>query len=236
MPKLNKDGKGIIGFIDVGSIGKLPNPWLENANIISKVLKFEPQEDTKNEINIINYDTALWMENTTRNFYIYKGIDSTGSSLFEQNFEYVRSNFEQLSKTGPKKLAKTWFDRSTLTDTLQLKCRTLDSVLSELDISFDFLKIDAQGAEYQILKGSETFLRSNCIGLHLELFVIPLYKGITLLPDVKDYLNGLGFTLKRKMPAHGSFNSQHDCIFLKENVDEVDVHKLNLIKKVYKIK
>jgi hypothetical protein len=77
------------------------------------------------------------------------------------------------------------------------------------------LKIDAQGAEYPILKGAEKLLSGSCIGLHLELFVIPLYKGIKLLDEVKGYLRGFGFELLKKFPAHGSFDSQHDCLFLK---------------------
>ena len=98
-----------------------------------------------------------------------------------------------------------------------IACRKLDDVLQELrhPFPYHFLKIDAQGAEYEILRGSENFLKDACLGLHLELFVLPMYKGIKLLPEVVEYLDPLSFELVKKFPAHGSFESQHDCVFLK---------------------
>lgn len=92
--------------------------------------------------------------------------------------------------------------------------------------------IDAQGAEYEILKGSQSFLSESCIGLHLELFTLPLYKGITLLDDVEAYLLNFGFQLVKKYPAHGTFDSQHDCLFLK---DRADPDLLATIRNIYGI-
>ena len=98
--------------------------------------------------------------------------------------------------------------------------------------SFHFLKIDAQGAEYEILEGAQKFLDEDCLGLHLELFTIPLYKGIRLLPQVEDYLSGLGFELVKKFPAHGSFDSQNDCVFLKKQANNRIV---DIIRETYDI-
>jgi FkbM family methyltransferase len=234
-PPINKKGNGIIGFIDVGSKGALPSPWREHADIINVLLRFEPQENSASEDFVISFDHALWEKNMVRDFYIYRGFEGTGSSLFKQNIDYVRSNFDELKKYGSSTLARTWFDRSECIEVRNIACRTLDGILEDLNIAFDFLKIDAQGAEYQILKGAERFLKDKCLGLHLELFNIPLYKDIKLLPEVRDYLAGIGFSLKKQMPAHGTFNSQHDCIFLKEKVDENEQHKLEKIKMIYKI-
>lgn len=66
------------------------------------------------------------------------------------------------------------------------------------------------------MRGAEKLLRETCVGLHLELFEIPLYKGIKLLPEVVEYVKGFDFELVKKFPAHGSFDSQHDCVFLKK--------------------
>ena len=84
-----------------------------------------------------------------------------------------------------------------------------------------FMKIDAQGAEMEILKGGIKFLEHHCVGLQLELFQLPLYKGIALKPDVVGFLATFGFALVQEMPPHGTFDSQNDCIFLhKERGDE----------------
>ena len=81
------------------------------------------------------------------------------------------------------------------------------------------MKIDAQGAEFNILKGAESLLKTSCVGLHLELFNIPLYKGIALINEVESYLGKLNFKLIKKFPFHGTFDSQNDCLFIKKNGD-----------------
>lgn len=218
---VNFMGKGVINLIDVGSVGELPYPWQSNAKKINHLLKFEPREQSSQNQYIVSVNTALWESNCERDFYIYKGFSGTGSSLFPQNYEYVTDNFEQIRHRGPEKLASTWFERSQLDRMEKITCRKLDNVLENLAHSFPyhFLKIDAQGAEYEILKGAEKFLSESCLGLHLELFILPLYKGIKLLPEVEAYLDVLGFELVKKLPAHGSFDSQHDCIFLKKGAE-----------------
>lgn len=234
---INYRNRGTINFIDVGSLGNLPEPWLSNAKHIRTLLSFEPLEEAGKRKNVIISSNALWSENCKRPFYIYKGLRSTGSSLFEQNFEYVGQNFDTLKNTGPKHLAETWHKRSELLKVEECDCKTLDQTLEELDLpfSFDFLKIDAQGAEFEILRGAEDFLKNSCTGLHLELFNIPLYKGIKLLPDVAEYLKGFGFRLIKKMPAHGTFNSQNDCIFIREKISDDKNEIKQLILKIYSV-
>lgn len=176
-------------------------------------------------------ETALWSAEETRPLYIYNYGE--GVSLYKQNYDYVFENFEQLREQGPENLATTWFERSGLKEKTTIDCQTLDGVLNGRGImgQFDFLKIDAQGAEYEILKGGEEYLQNHCLGLHLELFTIPLYEDILLLPEVESYLEELGYELVTKMPAHGTFNSQHDCLFLHE--DRVDGMTRDLIETVY---
>ncbi|MDQ6997175.1 MAG: FkbM family methyltransferase, partial [Mariprofundus sp.] len=231
--KLNYNKKGVINFIDVGSVGGLPEPWNSNANKVNFLLNFEPNESLKKGVNFMTYNTAVWEKEEVRPFYIYKGFKGTGSSLFKQNFEYVKQNFDILKERGSKRLANSWFERSKLIKTSTLKCRTIDSILKEEFPStvFHFMKIDAQGAEYNILKGSENLLRS-CTGLHLELFTIPLYEGIALMSTVENYLSKFGFQLVKTFPPHGSFNSQNDCLFLKKEKHPI---YSPLIRKIYKI-
>jgi FkbM family methyltransferase len=234
---INYRNRGRINVIDVGSLGNLPEPWLSNARHIKKLLSFEPLENPDKRKNVLISARALWSEKCRKQFYVYKGFRSSGSSLFEQNFEYVEKNFEELKDIGPRHLAKTWRERSQLVKTSEIECETLDSVLEDLKVpfSFDFLKIDAQGAEYDILLGAKDFLRDSCTGLHLELFNIPLYKGIKLLPDVVELLKHHGFDLVKKMPFHGSFNSQNDCLFLKKDVPDEKKEIYELIRTIYRL-
>ncbi|WP_369999085.1 FkbM family methyltransferase [Winogradskyella sp.] len=231
--KLNHKDKGVINFIDIGSVGGLPEPWQSNAFRVKYLLNFEPNETIKEGLNFMTYNTAIWRKEEERPFYIYKGLKGTGSSLLEQNYEYVQENFDSLKNKGPKRLAITWFERSKLVKTLNLKCKSLDAILNEKFPSkdFHFIKIDAQGAELNILKGAETALK-KCVGLHLELFSIPLYKNMALLPEVEEYLSQHDFKLVKKFPPHGTFNSQNDCLFLKKKEDDTFAP---LIRQVYNI-
>ena len=228
---LNHKNKGKINFIDVGSVGDLPEPWFSNASKIKFVLNFEPSKSIRKEVNSMTYNTAVWEHETTLPFYIYKGFKGTGSSLFKQNYKFVEDNFTELKEKGPKKLADSWFERSKLVKTFKIKCRTIDAILKEefLDAEFHFMKIDAQGAEYNILKGAEKFLE-KCSGLHLELFTIPLYEDIVLLDEVVEYLSKFDFYLAKKYPTHGTFNSQYDCLFLKKG-DQTEI--TSLVKEIY---
>ncbi len=216
---VNARNQGIVNLIDVGSVGDLPDPWYQHAATIHHLLKFEPRDYPDTNPFVTTVDAALWECEGKRDFYIYRGGSGVGSSLFEQNYDFVEANFRWLQRRGPSRLAKTWFQRSQLDHVERIPCRRLDNVLHELGHPFPyhFLKIDAQGAEYQILRGAEQFLARDCLGLHLELFVIPLYKGIQRLPAVVNYLDDMGFDFVQRFPPHGSFNSQHDCVFLKRN-------------------
>lgn len=211
--RMNGAGSGVLGFIDVGSAGGLPAPWDRHAYLIRRMLRFEPRDAQARDPNVTTLDVALWERDETRNFYVNHVAD--GSSLFPQNLEYVRTHFATLRERGSPELADSWFERSALSRTERLPCRALDGVLAELDEPFDFLKIDAQGAEHQILKGAEGFLQDHCIALHLEVWTIPLYEGISLLPELEDWLECYDFSLVYKASPHGTFHSQHDCLFMK---------------------
>lgn len=230
--KINNQGKGLINLIDIGSAsGKLPSPWYENSGYIAKLLCFDPQEESNIKGDLISKSIGLWKEEGQVDLHLFS--HPSGASLYRQNTEYVEENFEELKNRGNKEYANTWFERSRLKDIIKIQVNTLDTIIESLDfeIEFDFLKIDAQGAEYDILKGAENFLKNSCIGLHLELFNIPLYKDILLEPQVTDYLRTKGFQLIKKMPAHGTFNSQNDCLYLKLDTQKND--RLNLIKRIY---
>lgn len=220
-------------FIDIGSIGGLPKPWNKYSKNIDFLLNFEPNDKTVITPNSMTYNTAVWEKEETLPFYIYKGFNNTGSSLFKQNYAYVKKNWNIIKDRGPKNLAQTWEERSSLIEIKTLKCKALDTILTEelSEKKFHFLKIDAQGSEYNILKGAENFLRTTCVGLHLELFVIPLYQGIKLLDDVVSYLETFGFELVKKFPAHGTFNSQHDCLFIHKTKNPKIA---DIIKRIYK--
>ena len=218
---INRSGRGIVNLIDVGSVGGLPAPWDKHANLLRHVLKFEPLEQPTKSGTVITVPAALWSRPEEREFYIQAGA-STGDSLYPPNFEWVKDHWAEIKDRGPRELADTWLERSTIVRTERLTTTTLDVVLAGLGASvrYHVLKIDAQGADYDILVGAQRFLERDCLAIHLEGFVLPLIKGVTLLPDVDKHLDALGFERIWTAPAHGSFDSQHDVLYVRRGVTE----------------
>ncbi len=99
----------------------------------------------------------------------------------------------------------------------------LDSKVSEVlgptDVAF--LKIDVQGFEKEVLAGAESTVNDRCVGVQLELSLIPLYEGAMLIREALDLVHSLGFTLTGLLPAVTDVRSgrmlQADGIFFREN-------------------
>ena len=72
----------------------------------------------------------------------------------------------------------------------------LDSLAQEIIKRNDrvYLKIDTQGYEMEVLKGSENIL-DKVILIELELTVVPLYENQVLYEEMAQHLNGLGYDL-----------------------------------------
>lgn len=211
---INWAGRGQIGLVDVGAAGFPPEPWLNHPGAIRALLSFEPRQRSSQSNRVRSVDAALWSRRERRPFYIFRGLRGQGSSLLVPDLEWVRQNWAWLSKLGPRELAESYFARNEVVETRSVECRTLDDVLDEVGGTYHFLKVDAQGAELEILKGAQRFLSTQCVGLQLELMVYPLVQGAATMDEVTAFLADLGFDLVLKLPPHGSFDSQHDCVYL----------------------
>jgi FkbM family methyltransferase len=60
----------------------------------------------------------------------------------------------------------------------------------------DFIKLDTQGAELEILRGAGALL-DGCLGIEAEIMFHPLYVGQPLFADVDAFLRSRGFSLWR---------------------------------------
>lgn len=146
--------------------------------------------------------------------------DPNSSSLFETNdyFSdyYIESpDFDRIQKEAHKKVEE-----------LSLDLIPLDSI--NLKFTIDFLSLDTQGSELDILKSAKNSL-DKTIGIYTEVNFAPLYEGIPLYGDVSNYLDKLGFQLinidlqngfaPRNLPVGFRLNkmvNQGDALFLKK--------------------
>lgn len=80
--------------------------------------------------------------------------------------------------------------------TIDIETSTLDAFCAAEGINtIDFLQIDVQGAELQVLKGASEILNRGVLGIQAEVEFSHLYVNQPLFADVDVYLRGHGFTL-----------------------------------------
>ena len=88
-----------------------------------------------------------------------------------------------------------WPDYFDVVDTYQCEAQCLDDIaLAEGIAELDFLGLDTQGTEMQILDGGRSVL-SRTTFVHVEMETVPLYKDQALLAEVMGWLTDAGFRL-----------------------------------------
>lgn len=81
--------------------------------------------------------------------------------------------------------------------TVEVECRTLDQVSKEYALSFiDIVKLDVQGAELEVLKGSQAMLASGAIRvIYAEVTMAASYLKQAELKRMLDFLDKFGYQL-----------------------------------------
>ena len=111
--------------------------------------------------------------------------------------------------------------RAAYVGTQKIRVKPLDAVFPKYwnSTSSVFLKIDTQGYEKRVLEGAMDSLR-HIKGIQLEVSLVPLYEGETLLHEILPYALDLDYTLMSIEPGfHDSATGrlfQADLIFFKE--------------------
>jgi FkbM family methyltransferase len=77
--------------------------------------------------------------------------------------------------------------------TIEVDCETLDAAVADLD-SVDFLKLDTQGSELEILHGGPRTL-ANSVMVEVEVEFAPVYEAQPLFGQVDAFLRGQDFIL-----------------------------------------
>jgi hypothetical protein len=85
-------------------------------------------------------------------------------------------------------------DRLRLVRKETLTVGTLDVALQEMGLTgLDFIKLDTQGSELDLLEGAEATLAGDVFGIEVEVEFTDLYTGQALFPDVHAFLTNHGF-------------------------------------------
>jgi FkbM family methyltransferase len=164
--------------IDIVDVGVAYGP-LVNAGL-ARVVGFEPVEAECAKLNAMAMPNQKYLpyfvgDGALRKFYLTN--KPMTSSLYEPNTRLL-SRFQVLEE---------------LTQTVQVsdaQTRRLDDIPEITNI--DYIKIDVQGAELDVIRGGTKALR-NAVVVHCEVEFVPMYKGQPLFGDVDAALRAQGF-------------------------------------------
>jgi len=177
-------------FVDIGAnIGYCS---LLMASVGAKVLSFEPQPS-----NLFYFQSSLERSN------LYNSIELFPIGLGNEVGNFTM--YAQIGNQGNSVIGKRLHDdefNSALAKTMipyNISVNTLDNVFARPELTgkvISVLKIDAQGFETNILKGSKSLLSSGRIRIiKLELSIKFLEGQGTSCQEVVDLLTGFGYSI-----------------------------------------
>jgi len=161
---------------------------------------FEANEEHENILRSLGSKVFIGLlgnENTEKEFYAARGIN-TGDSIFREQTQYYREENINIRK---------------------LSMRTLDSIVIENNLPKpDFVKIDTQGAELLILEGGYATI-SNAEFILLETKILEYNLGAPLIVETIKYMDAIGYRIFDILEFHylpsGELN-EIDILFAKK--------------------
>ena len=218
-------GEKIIS-LDVGAQGGFnsdnffPNKYNHFfENILVEPIKTEA-EKLKNEKFLIN--KGLWSKKERKKLYILENRLGS-SSMYLPNQEAF--DLHNINKKD--------FENYKVTRSIEIDCDTISSQLSELKINIlDYLKIDTQGAELEILKGMGGY---RPLLIKIEAHFFSMYKNVPGWHELTSFLYKMNYVLidwkgigkhVSRIPAEAdmifipNFNNEDGKKLVKDNIEK----------------
>jgi FkbM family methyltransferase len=181
---------GIATVIDVGANKGQYARELRTAGYQGAIMSFEPLETVYPVLQAAAADDASW-----QTFRVALS-DSTGHAEL-----HVAANTASSSLRPMLPLHEQIEPKAAIVGRTVVPLARLDDLLASNPlVPPALLKIDVQGHELDVLRGSPDALRAIAL-LELEVSIRPLYEGQPLLHDVLDATRSLGFRLVALEPG-----------------------------------
>ena len=190
-----------ISILDVGARDGVGGPWNKiNKDFVDLILvEPDPEEAAKieNELskkqNSIVVQAAFW--NDEKSLLLNLNQSPGTSSIFSSNFSFLN----QFSDSNRFKSVKK----------IIVKCDTIDYLIEKNQMPhFDFAKIDIQGGELAVLEGGKNYIKSNVVGLEVEVEFGKMYVDQPLFAEIDIFIRStLGLELWDLSKAHWKYLS-----------------------------
>jgi FkbM family methyltransferase len=172
-------------YVDIGSSGDI-NPSFIDAFAGSKFIACDPLDELIIEsqkgisrsggaLDFIG-KTLVWNKKDTLPFYVCQKREV--SSVLKPNEQFI-SKF-----LNP--------ERFNIVDTLEYQADKLDNLLND---RIDYLKIDVQGASFEVLEGAKKHLQDSAPMLEVELEFEQVYKNQKLIEDTTKMLRKYDYNI-----------------------------------------
>jgi hypothetical protein len=199
-----------INIIDIGSSALPPQNCIEIASI-SRYIGFDP-------------DLREPQESTNFGFAKYTILDKAISSSTQDNVTFYLTKYPQCSSTLYPDIDEykhySVADFFGVVDQVQVPASSLNNVLEKLDITYiDWLKLDTQGTDYNILRSLNLDTYNKLLVIDLEPGVTSFYKDENRFSDIHEFMLGNGFWL-------ADLNQQRF-----PRISNITIQKLNLTAK-----
>ena len=178
-------GNNKLVALDVGAQGGFFNNSIFHkkydnffAPIVVEPLASEAEKLIQQNYKVIS--KGFWSSNCKKKLYIL-GKRPGSSSMYKPN----KNTFDLY---GFKKKNFSLFD---ISEEIDIECTTAKESLNKLDIkNLDFLKIDTQGSELEILKGLGEYLP---LMMKIEVQVIPMYENVPSWSELIHHLYKINY-------------------------------------------
>lgn len=208
------DTFGIQTVIDIGANTGQYGFKLRKLGYRGNIYSFEPLSSAFSALKQNAADDALWHVFNT-------GLgNENGEKAINISENSVSSSFADMLPEHLKHQASSeYVGKETV------KVNKLDDIQDQIhERGNNFLKIDVQGYEKNVLEGSENFIREKTSLIQLEMALTPLYKDEYLMEDFLGIMKKYGFSLYNLFPIFTNFETaqllQVDGIFAKDELLE----------------
>ena len=177
-------GTKTISLLDVGAADGVYDRW----SVFKKYIDyFAVEPDSRSSISVLNSSgvssyhsetlitKALWHSEGEVTLNLCR--KPMASSIYEPN--------RQFTDLFPEP------ERNDIVDKVKLPCETVDRVALQLNTHFDVIKLDIQGAELDVLRGSTNSL-DHALAIDIEVEFSELYKDQPLFDQVFSFLRKAG--------------------------------------------